>query len=92
MNVQSAVPHVTVPDRTKYIRGLNVILDTLTEAFQGEHETELFDALEDTFYGPGRKKGERLHDYALRVQSNVRELAKKGVRKYRDFFCCVERT
>ena len=33
-----------------------------------------------TFYGPGRKKGERLHDYALRVQSNVRELAKQGVR------------
>ena len=29
---------------------------------------------------PGRKKGERLHDYALRVQSNVRELAKQGVR------------
>ena len=26
-----------------------VILDTLAEAFQGEHETELFDALEDTF-------------------------------------------
>ena len=30
--------------------------------------------------GPGRKKGERLHDYALRVQSNVRELAKQRVR------------
>ena len=56
--------------------GVNVILDTLTEAFQGEHETELFDALEDTFHGHfGRKKGERLHDYALRVQSNVQELA-----------------
>ena len=39
-----------------------------------------FDALEDTFYGPGWEKGERLHDYALRVQSNVRELAKQGVR------------
>ena len=26
------------------------------------------------------KKGERLHDYALRVQSNVRDLAKQGVR------------
>ena len=60
--------------------GVEVILDTLAEAFQGEHETELSDALEDTFYGPGRKKGERLHDYALRVQSNVRELAKQGVR------------
>ena len=60
--------------------GVNVILDTLAETFQGEHETELFDALVDTFYGPGRKKGERLHDYALRVQSNVRELAKQGVR------------
>ena len=47
--------------------GVNVILDTL----QGEHETELFDALEDTFCGPGRKKGQRLH---------VRELAKQRVR------------
>ena len=36
--------------------------------------------MEDTFYGPQRKKGERLHDYALQVQSNVRELAKQGVR------------
>ena len=43
-------------------------------------ETEIFDALEDTFYGPDRKKGERLHDHALRVQSNVRELARQGVR------------
>ena len=60
--------------------GVNVILDTLAEAFQGEQGTELFDALEDTFHGPGRKKGERLHDHALRVQSNVRELAKQGVR------------
>ena len=60
--------------------GVEVILDTLAEAFQGQHETELFDALEDTFYGPGRKKCERLHDYALRVQSNVQELAKQGVR------------
>ena len=51
--------------------GVNVILDTLAEAFQGEHETELFDALEYTFYGHGRKKGDRLHDFALRVQSNV---------------------
>ena len=34
----------------------------------------------NTFYGPGRKKGERLNDHALRVQSNVRELAKQGVR------------
>ena len=57
-----------------------MILDTLAEAFQGEQETELFDALKDTFYGPDKKKSERLHDYALRVQSNVRELAKQGVR------------
>ena len=54
--------------------------DKLAEAFQGEHETVLFEALEDTFCGPRRKKGERLHHYALRVQSNVRELAKQGVR------------
>ena len=68
------------PEDVATADGVNVILDTLEEAFQGEHETELFHALEDTFCGPGRKKGERLHDYALRVQSNVRELAKQGVR------------
>ena len=32
---------------------VNVIL----EKVQGGHETELFDALEDTFYGPGQKEG-----------------------------------
>ena len=73
-----------------------MIMDTLAEAFEGEHETGLFDALEDIFHGPGRKKGESLHDYAFRVQNNVRELAKQGVHgcqtKYRDFFCCVQRT
>ena len=53
--------------------GVYVILETLADAFQGEHETELFDALEDTLYGLGRKKGETLHDCVLRVQSNVRE-------------------
>ena len=60
--------------------GANVILDILAEAFQGEHDTELFDALKGTFHGPGKKKGERHRDYALREQSNVRELAKQGVR------------
>ena len=59
--------------------GVDVILETPADAFQSEHETELFDALEGTFHGPGRKKGEKLHDYAPRVQSNVRELAKQGV-------------
>ena len=39
--------------------GVQVILDTLSEAFQGEHETELFEALEDTL-GLAVKKGERL--------------------------------
>ena len=68
------------PEDVATADGMNVILDTLAEAFQGEHETELVDAFEDTFYGPGKKKGERLHDYALRVQSNVRDLAKQGVR------------
>ena len=37
--------------------GVNVISETLADAFQGEHETVLFDALEDTFNGLGRKKG-----------------------------------
>ena len=65
--------------------GVNVILDTLAEASLGEHETELFDALEDTFYD----------DNALFVQSNVRELAKQGVRlpdQVQGPFCYVERT
>ena len=30
--------------------GANMILDTLAEVFQGEHETELFDALEDRHF------------------------------------------
>ena len=41
-----------------------MILETLADAFQGEHETELFDALEDTFCGYGRKKGEKHHGYS----------------------------
>ena len=45
--------------------GVNVNLDTLAEAFQGEHETELFDASEDTFYGVGREKGERRHELCI---------------------------
>ena len=68
------------PEDVATADGVEVILGTLAEAFQGERETELFDALEDTFNGPGRKKGERLHDYALRVQSNVRELSKQRAR------------
>ena len=60
--------------------GVNVTLQSLAGAIRCEHETELFDALEDTVNGPGRKKGEQLHDNALRVQTNVRELAKQGVR------------
>ena len=54
--------------------------EDVATADQGEHETELFDALRTLSMGPSRKKCERLHDYALRVQSNVRELAKQGVR------------
>ena len=57
------------PEDVATADGVEVILDTLAEAFQGDH-----------VYGPGRKKGERLHDKALWVQSNVRELAKQGVR------------
>ena len=62
--------------------------------FPGEHETELFDALEDTCYGPGRKKGEKLYDYALRIQRNVRELAKQELRlpECKDSFYFAGRT
>ena len=48
---------VLEPEDVATADGANAILDTLAEAFQGEHETELFDALEDTFYGPGQKEG-----------------------------------
>ena len=68
------------PEDVATADGVEVILDTLAEVFQCEQETELFDALEDTFFGPGRKKGERVHDHALRVRSNVREPAKQGLR------------
>ena len=68
------------PEDVATADGGDLILETLADAFQGEHKTELFDALEDTFCGPGRKKGEKLHNYALKVQSNVRKLAKQGVR------------
>ena len=68
------------PEDVATANGVHVILDSLAEAVQGEHETELSDASEDTFYGPGRKKGERLHDCALREQSNVRELAEHRAR------------
>ena len=44
------------PEDVATADGVNMILDTLAEAFQAEHETELFDALEDTFYVVGRKK------------------------------------
>ena len=58
------------PEDVATADGVNVILGTLSEAFQGEHEMKLFVALEDTFCQSG-------HDYALRVPSNVRELAKQ---------------
>ena len=37
------------PEDVATADGVEVILDTLAEAFQGQHETELFDDLEDTF-------------------------------------------
>ena len=46
------------PEDVATADGVEVILDTLAKAFQGEHETELFDAMDDTFHGPGREKGE----------------------------------
>ena len=73
----------------------NVILDTLAEAFQGEHETELFDALEDTYCGPGRKKGERLHDYDFWYKATYESWPNREYgcqKRCREFFCCVERT
>ena len=37
--------------------GVNMILETVADAFHGEHGTELIDALEDTFCGLGRTEG-----------------------------------
>ena len=60
------------PENVATDDGVNVILETLADAFRGEHETELFDALEDTFNGPGRKKGEQVHDNAPRRAGQTR--------------------
>ena len=43
------------PEDVATAAGVDLILETLADVFQGEHETELFDALEDTFCGPGRR-------------------------------------
>ena len=75
--------------------GANVILDTLAEAFQGEHDTELFDALEDTFYGPGRKKVRDSITMHFGYKATYESCPRKEYvcqTKKRDFFCCVERT
>ena len=84
------------PEDVATADGVELILDTLAEAFQGEHETELFDALEDTFYGPSRKKGERLHNCALlgykATYGSWPSKAHGCQTKYRDFFCYVART
>ena len=76
--------------------GVNAILDTLAEAFQGERQTELFDALEDTFYG--RKAGRRVRGsmtmhFGHKATYESWPSKEYDCRtKYRDFFCCVERT
>ena len=75
--------------------GANVILDTLADAFQGEHETELFDALEDTFYGPGRKKGRISTTSHFGNRATYVNLLSKEYgchTKCKDSFCYVERT
>ena len=38
------------PEDVATADGVEVVLGTLAEAFQGEHETELFDALEDRHF------------------------------------------
>ena len=75
--------------------GANVILDTLAETFQGEHETDLFDALKDTFYGPGRKKGETPRLCTSGTEQTYESLLSKKYdcqTKYKDSCCYVERT
>ena len=43
------------PEDVATAAGVDLILETLADVFQVEHETELFDALEDTFCGPDRR-------------------------------------
>ena len=61
--------------------GVNLILDTLAEAFSRVNMRRNFLMPWRTLsVGLAGRRVERLHDYALREQSNVRELAKQGVR------------
>ena len=70
-----------------------MILDTLAEAFQGEHETELFDALEDTFYGPGRKRGSMTMHYVYKATYESWPSKEYGCQiRCRGFFCYAEQT
>ena len=72
---------------------VNVI--TLVEALQGEHETELFGALEDPFYGPGRKKRETPRLCTTGTKATYESLLSKEYdcqTKYKDSFCFAGRT
>ena len=58
---------------------MDKILQALQEASQAEAETELFDALEEVFYGSARKRNEKFGGFALRNQNAMRELTVAGI-------------
>ena len=85
----------TEPEDVATADGVEVILDTLAEAFQCEHKTELFDALEDTFYGLGRERSENSMTMHFGYKATYGSWPSKEYgcqTKYRGFFCYAERT
>ena len=54
--------------------GLEVIVDALDKRLLPEEETEMFDALEEVFYGEARKKGRKWPDHVTRVENSFRRL------------------
>ena len=74
--------------------GLNVILDTLAEAFKGEHETELSDKFGEHMGPSGRRvRGSMAMHFVYKATYEIwRSKEYSCQTKYRDFFCCVQRT
>ena len=74
--------------------GVELIMDTLAEAFQGEHETELFDALEDFMDLSGRRvTGSMTMHYVYKATYESWPSKEYGCQiRCRGFFCYAEQT
>ena len=59
--------------------GVDQVLQVLDEKLLPEEETELFDVLEEVFYGEGKKRAEKWGDYVTRVTNAYVRLKKLGI-------------